>query len=76
MDRIQVGILVCKRPCSQTVYYLLKHRVPYVDIGADVYEQKQREREVNALRKKAAKLGFALVTLNPPRPLLESTQLM
>jgi transposase len=50
---------------ARTVYYLLKHRVPYVDIGADVYEQKQKEREVNALRKKAAKLGFALVTPEP-----------
>ena len=47
---------------ARTVYYLLKHRVQYVDIGADVYEQKQREREVNALRKKAAKLGLVLVT--------------
>ena len=46
---------------ARTVYYLLKHRVQYVDIGADAYEQKQREREVNALRKKAAKLGFSLV---------------
>jgi len=50
---------------ARTVYYLLKHRAQYVDIGADAYEQKQREREVNALRKKAAKLGFALVTPEP-----------
>jgi transposase len=50
---------------ARTVYYLLKHRVQYVDIGADAYEHKQRERELNALRKKAAKLGFALVTPEP-----------
>jgi hypothetical protein len=50
---------------ARTVYYLLKHRVPYVEIGADAYEHKQRERELNALRKKAAKLGFALVISEP-----------
>ena len=50
---------------ARTVYYLLKHRVQYVDIGAHVYEQKQQEREVNALRKKAAKLGFTLVIPEP-----------
>jgi hypothetical protein len=50
---------------ARTVYHLLKHRVQYVEIGAEAYEQKQREREVNTLRKKAAKLGFALVTPEP-----------
>lgn len=54
---------------ARTVYYLLKHRVQFVDIGADAYEQKQREREVNAVRKKAAKLGFALVTPEPTQAL-------
>ena len=48
---------------ARTVYYLLKHRVPYQDTGADFYEQKQRERELDSLRKKATKLGF---TLTPP----------
>jgi hypothetical protein len=39
----------------------LKHHAAYVDVGAAGYEQKQREREVAALHKKAAKLGFTLV---------------
>jgi transposase len=52
---------------ARTVYYLLKHRVQYVDIGAAVYEHKQQEREVNALRKKAAKFGFTLVIPEPPQ---------
>jgi hypothetical protein len=34
-------------------------------MGAETYERKQRERDVVALRKKAAKLGF---TLTPPEP--------
>jgi len=45
---------------ARTVYHLLKHRVQYVDIGAEAFEQKQREREVTALRQKAARLGFTL----------------
>jgi transposase len=50
---------------ARTVYYLLKHRTQFVELGADVYEQQQREREVAALRKKATKLGFTL-TAPPP----------
>jgi hypothetical protein len=48
---------------ARAVYHLLKHHVQYVDLGAEVYQQKQREREIAALRKKATKLGF---TLTPP----------
>ena len=51
---------------ARTVYYLLKNRVQYIETGADGYEQKQREREIIALRKKAAKLGF---TLSSPEPI-------
>jgi len=50
---------------DRAVYFLLKHHVPYQDIGAEAYEQKHRERELAALRKKAAKLGFALVSPQP-----------
>ena len=50
---------------ARTVYYLLKHRVQYQDVGADSYEQKHREREVMSLRRKAAKLGFTLATPQP-----------
>lgn len=45
---------------ARTVYYLLKHHVQYLDVGAQVYETQQRERELTALRKKASKLGFIL----------------
>jgi len=39
---------------------MLKHQVAYLDIGADAYEQKHRERELAHLKRKAAKLGFIL----------------
>jgi transposase len=45
---------------ARTVYHLLKHRIQYVDLGADSYQQKLREREVAILRKKASKLGFTI----------------
>jgi transposase len=50
---------------ARTVYSLWKNRVPYVELDADSYELKQREREVAALRKKAARLGFTLTDPNP-----------
>jgi transposase len=47
---------------ARTVYHLLKYHVQYTDIGAEGFTQKQRDRDIAALRKKAAKLGFTLVT--------------
>jgi hypothetical protein len=45
---------------ARAVYYMLKHRAAYSDIGAVAYEQKHAERELSHLRKKAAQLGFTL----------------
>lgn len=50
---------------ARTVYYMLKHRVQYQDMGAEAYEKKQAERELAYLKKKAAKLGFTLVQHEP-----------
>ena len=50
---------------ARTIYHLLKFHVQYEDIGADGFAHKQRERDVDALRRKAAKLGF---TLSMPEP--------
>jgi transposase len=46
---------------ARTVYYMLKNKVAYHDIGAEVYEQKQKDRELAFLQRKAAKLGFTLI---------------
>jgi transposase len=45
---------------ARTVYYMLQHHVQYHDMGAVAYEQKQQERELAYLKKKAAQLGFTL----------------
>jgi transposase len=49
---------------ARTVYHMLKNKTSYREMGAEVYEAQQREREVAALRRKAAKLGFTVVEPN------------
>ncbi len=51
---------------ARTVYFMLKHKVAYHDIGAQGYEAAQRERELAALQRKAAKLGFELTPKAAP----------
>ena len=46
---------------ARVVYLMLKFHVQYDDIGADEFERQHRERDIAALRKKASRLGFALV---------------
>ncbi|MCL6511961.1 MAG: hypothetical protein K6U78_14910 [Anaerolineae bacterium] len=48
-----------------TVYYMLKNRVQYHDIGAEAYEKKQQKRELAYLKEKAARLGFDLLPHDP-----------
>jgi transposase len=45
---------------ARTIYHMLKYRVPYHDIGAAEYNQRCRERELQYVQKKAAKLGYTL----------------
>ncbi len=46
---------------ARTVYHMLKYKTPYRELDAATYEAQQREREVAALKRKAAKLGFVVV---------------
>jgi transposase len=46
---------------ARTVYHMLKYHVQYEEMGAEEFERRYRERDLKALRKKAAKLGFTLV---------------
>lgn len=45
---------------ARIIYFMLKHRVPYHDFGADSYEQQYRERVLRNLNRRAASLGFRL----------------
>jgi hypothetical protein len=62
---LQFAQVATAHKIARTVYFLLTHHVSYQDLGAEAYEQKHRERELTALRKKAAKLGFALISPQP-----------
>ena len=46
---------------ARAFYVMLKHHVPFHDLGGEEYERRAHEREMRNLRKRAAKLGMALV---------------
>lgn len=62
--RTQLGptqaLVATAHKIARTVYFMLKYKVPFEDIGAEGYETQQRERELVYLQRKAAKLGFDL----------------
>jgi hypothetical protein len=63
----QQAIVATAYKIARTVYTMLKEHRPFHDIGAAEYDQRYREREVQYLQRKAAKLGFDLT----PKPAME-----
>jgi transposase len=53
---------------ARIFFFMLKHRTPFHDIGAAADDERERQREIARLQKRAAKLGLRLV--EPPAPLL------
>ncbi|MFN8484343.1 MAG: IS110 family transposase [Anaerolineae bacterium] len=51
---------------ARTVYYLLKHRTPFHDVGAMAFERSAKERDIARLEKWAAKLGRQVVEIAAP----------
>jgi hypothetical protein len=45
---------------ARIIYHMLKERQPYQPISPEAYEAQNRQRQIEALKRKAAKLGFAL----------------
>jgi transposase len=60
----QKAIIATAHKLARIFYFMLKHRTPFHDIGADEYNKRQREREIARLQKKAAKFGFTLTQLS------------
>ena len=50
---------------ARTVYFMLKYKVPYRDLGAEHYETQHQQRELASLKRRAAKLGFDLTAKEP-----------
>ena len=57
----KAAIVATAHKIARIVYHMLKHRTPYRDLSPEDYARRARERDIANLRKKAAKLGFALV---------------
>jgi len=60
----QKAIVATAHKLARIFYFMLKHRTPFHDIGADEYDKRERKREIARLQKKAAKLGFTLTQLS------------
>jgi hypothetical protein len=58
------AITATARKLAILVYRTLKHRLVYIDPGADAYNAQDRTRLVRRLRHRAEHLGFALVNLS------------
>ena len=50
---------------ARLVYRMLKYGQQYVDKGAAYYEQRNRQQQIEFVRKKAAQLGLQVTTLHP-----------
>ncbi len=55
------AIVATAHKIARTYYYMVKHRVPFHDLGGEEYERLAQERERKNLEKRAAKLGLTLV---------------
>ncbi len=55
------AIVATAHKLARIVYHLLKHREPYQPLSSEAYDQTQRQRELNYLKRKAVQLGFTLV---------------
>jgi len=50
---------------ARLVYRMLKYGQQYIDKGAEYYEQRNRQQQIDFLRKKAAQLGLQVTAAHP-----------
>lgn len=50
---------------ARLVYRMLKYGQQYVDKGAEYYERRSRQQQIEFLRKKAAQLGLQVTAAHP-----------
>lgn len=56
-----VAITATAHKIARILYFMLKHRQPYQDPGAQHYEEQQRQRLLRSLQRQAKTLGLSLV---------------
>lgn len=54
------AIVATAHKMARAVYFMLRDHKPFRDLTAEVYTQREREREIARLTKKATQLGFTL----------------
>lgn len=59
------AVIATAHKLALIVYFMLKRREPYQDLGADYYDQQHQARVLRGLQHRAAKLGFRLEPLAP-----------
>jgi transposase len=64
----QQAIVATAHKIARVVYHLLTTREPYQEEHAAEYEQKQRERELKHLTRRAQKLGYTLAPIPATAP--------
>ena len=57
------AIVATAHKIARIVYHWLTHRTPFRDLSAADYEQRTRDRDIAAWRKKALRFGLTLVEL-------------
>lgn len=55
------AITAAAHKLARMIYFTLKHQRPYVDPGADYYDQRNKERILRQMEKRAKQLGYQLV---------------
>jgi transposase len=54
------AVVATAHKIARAFYHMLKHHVPFQDMGGEEYERRARERELRNLEKRAGKLGMTL----------------
>jgi transposase len=55
-----VAIKAMAAKLARLVYRMLRYGMQFVDLGAEFYQARHRQREINSLKRKAANLGFQI----------------
>jgi hypothetical protein len=61
------AVVATAHKLARIIYFMLKNRSDYVDVGAEQYDERQRARAIQRLQRQAAKLGLRLEG-GPPQP--------
>lgn len=60
-----VAIKAMAAKLARLVYRMLRYGMQFVDQGAEFYQLRHRQREINSLKRKAANLGFHITPATP-----------